>query len=93
MAILIAKTRRSLEQDGILRHMAESASYDWAHESLDELMSHDRDYWHSRTPQERLAALSLMNQKTYGYDPATVRMKRVIEIVNLKDYLIDKPTS
>ncbi len=45
----------------------------------------NRAYWHSRTPQERLAALELMRQKAYGYDPATTRVQRVIEIVNLKD--------
>ena len=72
--------------------MDESPSYDWIHESLEELISHDRAYWHSRTPQERLAALLLMNQKTYGYNPATVRIKKVIKIVKLKDYLGDAPT-
>lgn len=92
-AILGAKIRRSREQNGILRRMDELPSYEWVNESLDELMSHDRDYWHSRTPQERLAALLLMNQKAYGYDPATVRMERVIKIVKRKDYLVDAPTS
>lgn len=72
--------------------MEESPSYDWENESLEELMSHDRDYWHSRTPKERLAALLLMNQKAYGYDPATVRMKRVIKLVSRKDYSADAPT-
>ena len=85
MEILIAKIRRSRKQDGILGRMEESPSYDWENESLEELMSHDRAYRHSRTPQERVAALLLMNQKAYGYDPATVRMERVIKIVNRKD--------
>jgi hypothetical protein len=80
-----AKTRRSREPNDILGRMEESPSYDWLNESLEELISHDRDYWHSRTPQERLAALLLMNQKAYGYDPATVRIKRVVKIVKLKD--------
>ena len=65
--------------------MEEPPSYDWVNENLEELMSHDRDYWHSRAPKERLAALLLMNQKAYGYDPATFRIKKVIEIVKLKD--------
>jgi hypothetical protein len=43
-----------------------------------------RAYWHSRTPQERLAALELMRQKAYGYDPATARLQRVLEITQLK---------
>jgi hypothetical protein len=53
--------------------------------SFEELMGQDRDYWHSRIPRERVAALLLMNQKAYGYDPATVRIKRVIKIVKLED--------
>lgn len=44
----------------------------------------DRAYWHSRTPQERVAALELMRQKAYGYDPATARLQRVLEITQLK---------
>jgi hypothetical protein len=72
--------------------MEESPSYDWVNESLEELMFHDHDYWHSRTPQERLAALLLINQKAYGYDPATVRMKKVIKIVKRRDYSVDNPT-
>jgi hypothetical protein len=72
--------------------MDELPSYELVNESLEEPMSHDRDYWHSRTPQERLAALLLMNQKTYGYDPATARIKRVVKIVKLKDHLGDAPT-
>jgi hypothetical protein len=42
-------------------------------------------YWHSRTPEERLQALELMRQRAYGYDPVTVRLQRVIEIVKLKN--------
>jgi len=42
----------------------------------------DRDFWHSRTPDERLAALELMRQSAYGYDdPTTSRLQRVLEIV------------
>jgi hypothetical protein len=66
--------------------MEESPDYDWVNEDLGELMSHDRDYWHSPTPQERVAALLLMNQKAYGYGPATVRIKRVIKIVKLEEF-------
>ena len=31
--------------------------------------------------QERLAALELMRQINYGYDPTTARLERVLEIV------------
>jgi len=41
----------------------------------------DREYWHRRTPEERLEAVELMRQIIYGYDPATTRLQRVLEIV------------
>jgi len=37
-------------------------------------------YWQLKTPQERLAALELMRQIIYGYDPATCRLQRVLTI-------------
>jgi hypothetical protein len=39
----------------------------------------DRLYWVSRTPQERVAAVELLRQIMYGYDPATARLQRVLE--------------
>jgi len=42
-------------------------------------------YWHSRTPQERLEALELMRRRAYGYDQATARLQRVLEIVQPKE--------
>ena len=41
----------------------------------------DRDYWHSLSPSERLAALELMRQIAYGYDAATTRLQRVFEVI------------
>ena len=46
--------------------------------------SGDKEYWLSKTPQERLEALELMRQINYGYDPTTARLQRVLEIVELK---------
>ena len=46
--------------------------------------SGDKEYWLSKTPQERLAALELMRQINYGYDPTTARLQRVLEIAELK---------
>lgn len=46
--------------------------------------SSEREYWLSRSPEERLAALELMRQIIYGYDPATTRLQRVLEIADLK---------
>ncbi|MEO7659591.1 MAG: hypothetical protein ABIV48_08250, partial [Pyrinomonadaceae bacterium] len=42
----------------------------------------DREYWHSKSPAERLEALELMRQSAYGYDDSTTsRLQRVLEIV------------
>ena len=43
----------------------------------------DRAYWRSRTPEERLEALELLRQVVYGYDPATARIERVLEVIDL----------
>lgn len=44
----------------------------------------DLAYWLSRAPEERLAAVEFLRQMMYGYDPATARMERVLEVVDLK---------
>ena len=49
--------------------------------SFEEADAADKAYWHSKTPQERLEALELMRQINYGYNPATVRLQRVLEVV------------
>jgi hypothetical protein len=43
--------------------------------------SDNRDYWQSRTPEERLAAVEQLRQLTYDYDPAADRFQRVIEVI------------
>jgi hypothetical protein len=52
--------------------------------SFEEADAADRAYWHSRTPEERLQAVELMRQSAYGYDPATARLQRVLEITQLE---------
>lgn len=52
--------------------------------SFEEAEAADRAYWHSRTPEERLQAVELMRQSAYGYDPATARLQRVLEITQLE---------
>jgi hypothetical protein len=42
--------------------------------------SGDKRYWLSKTPLERLAAVELMRQMIYGYNPLTTRLQRVLEI-------------
>ena len=41
------------------------------------------EYWRAKTPEERMEALELMRQIIYGYDPATARLQRVFEVVDL----------
>ena len=39
-----------------------------------------KEYWRTRTMEERLIALELTRQIFYGYDPATTRLQRVLEV-------------
>ena len=43
----------------------------------------DLNYWLSRTPEERIAAIELMREINYGYNPATDRLQRFFEITEL----------
>ncbi len=45
--------------------------------------SDEREYWHSKTPHERLESIELMRQINYGYDPTTTRLQRVLEVAQL----------
>ncbi|MDE2809493.1 MAG: hypothetical protein OXN90_13855 [Gemmatimonadota bacterium] len=49
--------------------------------SLSEL--DEKEYWHSKTPYERLESIELMRQINYGYDPTTTRLQRVLEVAQL----------
>jgi len=40
----------------------------------------EKAYWQSKAPEERLAAVELMRQITYGYDPSTTRLQRVLSV-------------
>ena len=46
---------------------------------------HDKAFWLSKTPLERLEAMELMRQINYGYDPIIDRVQRVFKIVDLKN--------
>lgn len=48
--------------------------------SFEEADEDDKAYWHSKSPQERMAALELMRQINYSYDPTTERLQRVLEV-------------
>jgi hypothetical protein len=45
--------------------------------------SSDRNYWLSKTPEERLEALELLRMIHYGYDPVATRLQRLLEVVEL----------
>jgi hypothetical protein len=64
--------------------MEESEKYVQVKRMVEEAKAVGPKYWHSRTPQESLWALELMRQEAYGYDPATARLQRVLEIVQLR---------
>lgn len=48
--------------------------------SIDEQREDDKRYWRSKTPHERLEAVEITRQILYGYDPATARLQRVLEV-------------
>ena len=41
----------------------------------------DLNYWLSKSPDERLAAMERMRQINYDYDPIADRVSRVLEVV------------
>lgn len=46
--------------------------------------SDEKEFWLSRPPEERLAALELLRQIAYGYEPDSLRLQRVLEIAERK---------
>ena len=48
--------------------------------SFSDAEKEDLAYWRSRTPDERLAALELSRQITYGYDPTARGLSRFFEV-------------
>ena len=42
----------------------------------------DKEYWHAKTPQERLQAVALMRQINYGYDPTPLDFKEFLKLLN-----------
>jgi hypothetical protein len=41
----------------------------------------ERDYWLTKTPQERLEAIELLRMINYGYDSTTARLQRLLKVV------------
>jgi hypothetical protein len=50
--------------------------------SLDE-DAREQEYWRAKSPGQRMEALELMREIIYGYDPATTRLQRVLEVAEL----------
>ncbi len=46
-------------------------------------VSEDKQYWVSRQPAERLAAMEFMRALNYGYDAATTRLQRILTVAPL----------
>lgn len=48
--------------------------------TFSEQAEEEKRYWLAKTPYERLEAIEVMRQITYGYDPSTTRLARVFTI-------------
>ena len=42
--------------------------------------SADREYWLSRSPEERLRFVEVLRRINYGTDPSAERLQRILEI-------------
>lgn len=49
--------------------------------SLEEQNREEKNYWHDKSPAERMEALEITRQLVYGYDPSSDRLQRVFEVV------------
>jgi len=47
---------------------------------LGEQEDDEKRYWRSKSPHERLRAVEETRQMIYGYDPASIRLQRVLEV-------------
>jgi len=49
----------------------------------------EKAYWLSKSPQERIEAMEIMRKIIYGYNPATERLQRFLEIAEFQKNLAD----
>ena len=47
---------------------------------MEEQTDEYREYWKSRTPQERIAAVEFLRHAQYGEAAANARLQRVLEV-------------
>ena len=45
----------------------------------------DSDYWHNRSPIERVEAIEFMRKVMFGNDRVSQRLQRVLAVVELKE--------
>jgi hypothetical protein len=50
---------------------------------LGEQEDDEKRYWRGKSPHERLQAVEETRQMIYGYDPASTRLQRVLEVAQL----------
>jgi hypothetical protein len=51
--------------------------------SLHEQDEEEKRYWRGQSPHERLRAVEETRQMIYGYDPASTRLQRVLEVAQI----------
>ena len=49
--------------------------------STDEQLDDEKTFWLQKTPHERLEAVELTRRILYGYNPTTLRLQRVFEVI------------
>lgn len=49
--------------------------------TFSEQAEEEKQYWLSRSPSERLKAIEVLRQISYGYDPSTTRLAKVFAII------------
>ena len=70
------------DEQASIRTRAEMLTLDRTKISITDLRESDeREFWLSRSPVERLAALELLREIAYCYEPDSLRLQRVLEIV------------
>jgi len=45
--------------------------------------SDEKQFWLSKSPEERFAAAEYLRQLVYGYDPTTIRLQRFFEVAEI----------
>ena len=48
--------------------------------SFDDQDEDEKRYWQKKSPHERLEAVETTRQVLYGYNPASIRLQRVLEV-------------